>query len=303
MTTYTLLILILFLLIGNQQGVPTGSVSQEPRDQIQNLIDSLPSGSHLRYELSDGGHGDGTRFPWMDDMARQGVRRVFVEGHFVWRGAAKDISVVRLIYSSRYAAECAQITDPASLAQIRSSGLEETIRQVAIQRIARTAWSRVDFPSQIDGDHGVSYDELFDDERLPTHAPVFQNIDTHREPLVQAALLGDEFGMRQVVKVRASTLKREDLNSALFAASLGENSCVIRTLLSFGADVDARSKEGNTPLMNAVGSGYLNNVRVLLDAGADTNAKDQYGRSVLSAAIRSQHSEVVKLLRDRRVTD
>jgi ankyrin repeat protein len=113
---------------------------------------------------------------------------------------------------------------------------------------------------------------------------------------VQAALVGDEFGIKELAGLSKSG--KEDLNSALFAASLGENSCVVKVLLRLGAEPNAQSEEGNTPLMNAAGSGHVGNVKALLEAGADINAKDRYGRSVLSAAERSQYSDVIKLLRD-----
>jgi len=173
------------------------------------------------------------------------------------------------------------------------------IEQVAVQRLAKAAWWRLDSPRRIEGKRGVSYDELFDDEWLPVHPPLLQQIDPNRKQLVQAALLGDRVGIEQLA-TSPSKLKKEDLSSALFAASLGEDSCSLKLLLTLGADANARSEEDDsTPLMQAAGSGLLKNIEVLLEAGADVNAKTRLQWTALHLASNASHFEVVKALLDQ----
>jgi hypothetical protein len=52
---------------------------------------------------------------------------------------------------------------------------------------------------------------------------------------------------------------------------------IAAALVAAGADVNAASETGVTPLMRAAGSGRVNVVRVLLQAGADTAARDANG--------------------------
>ena len=79
------------------------------------------------------------------------------------------------------------------------------------------------------------------------------------------------------------------------AASLPTGASVVRLLLEVGADADARTITGNTPLFAAVTAG-VENVRLLLDKGANPNATSQTGATPLMA-VRS--SDVVALLVSR----
>ena len=56
-------------------------------------------------------------------------------------------------------------------------------------------------------------------------------------------------------------------------------------LVDKGADVNAHSKLGRTPLMIASAcDGCSATVKLLLDKGADPNARDKQGNSALAAA-------------------
>ena len=73
-----------------------------------------------------------------------------------------------------------------------------------------------------------------------------------------------------------------------YAAALG-SPAVIKALLAGGAKLEARNREGNTPLMATVRppqySGLpapkLENIRTLIAAGADMNARDEEGQTIL----------------------
>jgi uncharacterized protein len=67
----------------------------------------------------------------------------------------------------------------------------------------------------------------------------------------------------------------------------------LKLLLSLGADVNLRNKEGRTPLM-AASTPQL--IELLLAAGADINAKDNEGKTALMGAAYSGEITVVKCL-------
>ena len=80
-----------------------------------------------------------------------------------------------------------------------------------------------------------------------------------------------------------SDLGRVSLERDLFRAHGTASS--VRAAIDGGADVDARNKDGNTPLHTWSGDrrspGDIVMVRVLVDAGADVNARDKDGRTPL----------------------
>jgi ankyrin repeat protein len=57
-----------------------------------------------------------------------------------------------------------------------------------------------------------------------------------------------------------------------------------RLFLSKGANPNARSVIGRTPLFSAVVDSQVNMVRLLVDNGADVNARDDRGTAVLRLA-------------------
>jgi ankyrin repeat protein len=71
----------------------------------------------------------------------------------------------------------------------------------------------------------------------------------------------------------------------------------VRTALAKGADVNARSAEGDTPLMYAAAYATADCMRLLLDARADPNAPDKRGGTALMRSVRDL--DKVRLLVDR----
>jgi ankyrin repeat protein len=96
------------------------------------------------------------------------------------------------------------------------------------------------------------------------------------------------------------------LRDALISAALCYGIDVIPFLLNLGADVNAKTDKGMTPLMAACRGGrysskpaifYEPTVRLLLGAGADINARDNTGRTALSYAEEANVTEIVELLK------
>lgn len=91
----------------------------------------------------------------------------------------------------------------------------------------------------------------------------------------------------------AGQTPNEDL---LVAARKGDLPAV-RALLERGADVNAKTAYGATPLSYASDKGHVEVVRLLLERGADPNAKDTfYGATPISWAAGNKHAEIVRLL-------
>ena len=96
----------------------------------------------------------------------------------------------------------------------------------------------------------------------------------------------------------------------LMRAAKNGDAATIRLLLEHGADVNARQKNGTTPLMFAAGIGYgtgtfatdyatpaelLESVKVLVAAGADMNAVSEAGQTPLHFGAQAS-DDIVKFL-------
>ena len=67
---------------------------------------------------------------------------------------------------------------------------------------------------------------------------------------------------------------------------VGDREEIVKTLLAAGADVNARSDDGDTILRIAIDAGNMEIVDLLIAAGADVDAKSSDGESLLEMAIR-----------------
>jgi ankyrin repeat protein len=99
-------------------------------------------------------------------------------------------------------------------------------------------------------------------------------------------------------------------NTPLHFAAATRAQKVAQILLEKGADVNARSQEGETPLHDAVSfpfspyfydyeNEYIEIVKMLLDKGADINAVTNKGGTALDLATAHHHMKVVALLEKR----
>ncbi len=81
-----------------------------------------------------------------------------------------------------------------------------------------------------------------------------------------------------------------------FAASIGTNLELIETLVSSGAEVNAQSTGGETPLMKAISFDNADAAKTLLEKGADPEIENTMSRSSYSFARASRNQEILAAL-------
>ena len=87
------------------------------------------------------------------------------------------------------------------------------------------------------------------------------------------------------------------------AADLEENTDCVKALIDAGAkvDVNAKDKDGNTVLMEAVKDGDMVRVTELIKNGADVNAKNKNGGTALMLATGLGHTDCARALLETKV--
>jgi uncharacterized protein len=103
--------------------------------------------------------------------------------------------------------------------------------------------------------------------------------------LAQTALTNEAF----------RAVKEESLEALLRASMIGHTTTV-EAFLDSGLDVNARGRNGWTPLLEAVFGGHTETILLILKRGADVNACDQIGWTPLMEAASKGRMEVVKTL-------
>jgi hypothetical protein len=100
------------------------------------------------------------------------------------------------------------------------------------------------------------------------------------------------------------TMIAGDLDEDLLAAVRKSDAAAVKALLDKGANVNAKTSYGQTPLFFACDRGNIEIVRMLLDKGVDVNATDTfYHTTAMVWAAEKQRVEIVKLLVEKGAKD
>jgi ankyrin repeat protein len=126
------------------------------------------------------------------------------------------------------------------------------------------------------------------------------------EPLGFAAANGETEIARMLLERGAEVDDRDmqEKATALMRAARSGTPADVELLIAAGAEIDARSRSGATPLVYAAGGrrsraeGTAEKARMLLSHGADANAETRYGGRPLHLAASSGDLDVLLLLLD-----
>ena len=112
-----------------------------------------------------------------------------------------------------------------------------------------------------------------------------------------ALQIASKNGHKKTVKILEEAVKQLHLNFELIDASIKKELVEVSSALDRGADIEARSENGRTPLMIAGGvHGSADIVKLLLKRGAKPKAKDQRGWTALNHAQFYKNKDIVSLL-------
>lgn len=112
----------------------------------------------------------------------------------------------------------------------------------------------------------------------------------------QKSKISDQQQAAKEAKALEERTRREQRNLELIGSVDKNDSAGISKLLADGADVNARDREGMTPLMHAALLGNQDLVDLLLSKGAKVNLADNFGVTALMQAAWAGHSQIVQAL-------
>ena len=122
--------------------------------------------------------------------------------------------------------------------------------------------------------------------------------DFGETPLFDALTANKQAIARFLLKKGASIKVKNKKGATVLhrAAGFKQNSTVIVWLMQKKVPVHIRQKDGTTVLHHAARIGSLGNVRTLVSYGADINAENKAGHSVMYFAVRSNNKKLTDYL-------
>jgi ankyrin repeat protein len=118
--------------------------------------------------------------------------------------------------------------------------------------------------------------------------------DHGNTPLYYASKHGHLNIVQELLEHNAPVNERNQYSiTALHVCSTAE---IARLLIQYGAEIEAREAEDNTPLHYASSTGSADVVQEIINNGADINAKDDAAQTPLHQACQNGHLNVVQAL-------
>jgi len=116
--------------------------------------------------------------------------------------------------------------------------------------------------------------------------------------LIRMARAGNVDGVKEWLRRGANVNAVTEYGwTPLYEAAENGHKAVAELLIAKGANVNAARENGSTPLHAAAGEGYKDVAELLIARGANINAKDKDGRTPLLLAANAGHEDIVELLR------
>jgi len=129
-------------------------------------------------------------------------------------------------------------------------------------------------------------------------AVAVDNIELVKQLLDKGAEVNKEFGPLKLTPLHCTVIHPS--GPPINKAVEGKSAEIALLLIKHGANVNAKSKNGSTPLHLAAYYGFKNLAEVLIQNGADVKIKtDDLGMTPLHAASQRGHFEIAKLLLDK----
>ncbi|HMP03533.1 MAG TPA: ankyrin repeat domain-containing protein [Gemmatales bacterium] len=121
--------------------------------------------------------------------------------------------------------------------------------------------------------------------------------DKYQSPLLDAVYKPDPGFVIDLAEAGASTkIRFDDRSTLLHPPAQKGYAKVVKALLRFGADVNARDCFGRSALQFAVDARSLETAQALLDGGADPDSRNDEGITSLMIAAINQQAELLDLL-------
>ena len=127
---------------------------------------------------------------------------------------------------------------------------------------------------------------------------------SYDSPIIIATRNGDVVEVEKLLSKGADIHARsvDGNRTPILIASKNGNVGLVDLLLSKGAKIDDKDKLGSTPILLAATFGHVDLVKLLLSNGADIHDRDKFGTPLIFIAANFGHADVVKLLLSKGAT-